>query len=203
MPSFNDWPERIWVAGTDTNVGKTIVSAALVKHLNASYWKPVQTGTDTDDDTTTVRQLTGFAEDKFFPNSMRFKAPLSPNQAAELEGAAIAMRDIRLPDYRGRLVMEGAGGLLVPLNHHRTMLDLMRYYSSPVVLVARTGLGTLNHTFLSLHLLREMRLPVLGVVLVGDPHPMNTRDIREIGKVRILAEIPWMDPIDLDLVRFE
>lgn len=203
MPSFNDWPERIWVAGTDTNVGKTIVSAALVKHLNASYWKPVQTGTDTDDDTTTVRQLTGFAEDKFFPNSMRFKAPLSPNQAAELEGVAIAMRDIRLPEYHGRLVMEGAGGLLVPLNHHRTMIDLMRYYSSPVVLVARTGLGTLNHTFLSLHLLREMRLPILGVVLVGDPHPMNTRDIREIGKVRILAEIPWMDPIDLDLIRFE
>lgn len=203
MPSFNDWPERIWVAGTDTNVGKTIVSAALVKHLNASYWKPVQTGAETDDDTTTVRQLTGFAEDKFLPNAMRFKAPLSPNQAAELEGESIAMRDIKLPAYRGRLVMEGAGGLLVPLNHHRTMLDLMRYYSSPVVLVARTGLGTLNHTFLSLHLLREMRLPILGVVLVGDPHPMNTRDIRDIGKVRILAEIPFMDPIDLDLIRFE
>lgn len=203
MPSFNDWPDRIWVAGTDTNVGKTIVSAALVKHLNASYWKPVQTGTDTDDDTTTVRHLTGFADDKFFPNSMRFKAPLSPNQAAQLEGVEIAMRDIRLPEHHGRLVMEGAGGLLVPLNHHRTILDLMRYYSSPVVLVARTALGTLNHTFLSLHLLREMRLPIMGVVLVGDPHPMNTRDIRDIGKVRILAEIPFMDPIDIDRIRFE
>ncbi len=203
MPSFNDWPERLWVAGTDTNVGKTIVSAALVKHLNASYWKPVQTGTDTDDDTTTVQTLTGFDASKFLPNAMRFKAPLSPNQAAELEGATIAMRDIKLPDYRGRLVMEGAGGLLVPLNHHRTMIDLMRYYSAPVVLVARSALGTLNHTFLSLNLLREMRLPIQGVVLVGDPNPMNARDIQEIGKVRILAEIPWMDPIDLDRIRFE
>jgi dethiobiotin synthase len=203
MPSFNDWPDRIWVAGTDTNVGKTLVSAALVKHLNASYWKPVQTGADTDDDTATVQRLTGMDSGKFLPNAMRFKAPLSPNQAAELEGETIAMRDIKIPDVRGRLVMEGAGGLLVPLNHHRSMLDLMRYYSSPVVLVARTGLGTLNHTFLSLHLLREQRLPILGVVLVGEPHPMNTRDIREIGKVRILAEIPWMDPIDLDRIRFE
>lgn len=203
MPSFNDWPERIWVAGTDTNVGKTIVAAALVKHLNASYWKPVQTGTDTDDDTTTVRTLTGFDDSKFLPNAMRFKAPLSPNQAAELEGAEIAMRDIKLPDFRGRLVMEGAGGLLVPLNHHRTMIDLMRYYSAPVVLVARSALGTLNHTFMSLHLLREMRLPIQGVVLVGEPNPMNARDIRDMGKVRILAEIPWMDPIDLDRIRFE
>jgi len=203
MPSFNDWPERLWVAGTDTNVGKTIVAAALVKHLNASYWKPVQTGTDTDDDTTTVQTLTGLDASKFLPNAMRFKAPLSPNQAAELEGATIAMRDIKLPDHRGRLVMEGAGGLLVPLNHHRSMIDLMRYYSAPVVLVARSSLGTLNHTFLSLHLLREMRLPIQGVVLVGEPNPMNARDIQEIGKVRILAEIPWMDPIDLDRIRFE
>ena len=203
MPSFNDWPERVWVAGTDTNVGKTVVAAALVKHLNASYWKPVQTGADTDDDTDTVRRLTGIDSGKFLPNSMRFKAPLSPNQAAELERVSIAMRDIKVPEHRGRLVMEGAGGLLVPLNHHRTMLDLMRYYTAAVVLVARTGLGTLNHTFLSLHLLREMRLPIQGVVLVGDPHPMNTRDIQEIGKVRILAEIPWMDPIDLDRIHFE
>jgi dethiobiotin synthase len=203
MPSFNDWPERLWVAGTDTNVGKTVVSAALVKQLRASYWKPVQTGTETDDDTDTVRRLSGMDDDKFLPNAMRFKAPLSPNQAAELEGETIAMRDIRLPDYHGRLVMEGAGGLLVPLNHHRTMLDLMRYYSSPVVLVARSALGTLNHTFLSLHLLREQRLPILGVVLVGEPNPMNARDIREIGKVRILAEIPFMDPIDIDRIRFE
>jgi dethiobiotin synthetase len=203
MPSFNDWPERIWVAGTDTNVGKTVVAAALVKHLNASYWKPVQTGSETDDDTTTVQTLTGLDASKFLPNAMRFKAPLSPNQAAELEGVSIAMRDIKLPDHRGRLVMEGAGGLLVPINHHRNMLDLMRYYSAPVVLVARSALGTLNHTFLSLHLLREMRLPIQGVVLVGEPNPMNARDIREIGKVRILAEIPWMDPIDLDRIRFE
>lgn len=203
MPSFNDWPDRIWVAGTDTNVGKTVVSAALVKHLNASYWKPVQTGTETDDDTDTVQRLTGFDSSRLLPNAMRFKAPLSPNQAAELEGVTIAMRDIKVPHVHGKLVMEGAGGLLVPLNHHRTMLDLMRFYSAPVVLVARTGLGTLNHTFLSLHLLREQRLPVHGVVLVGDPHPMNTRDIRDIGKVRILAEIPMMDPIDLDLIRFE
>jgi len=203
MPSFNDWPERIWVAGTDTNVGKTVVAAALVKHLNASYWKPVQTGSETDDDTTTVQTLTGLDASKFLPNAIQFKAPLSPNQAAELEGVSIAMRDIKLPDHRGRLVMEGAGGLLVPINHHRNMLDLMRYYSAPVVLVARSALGTLNHTFLSLHLLREMRLPIQGVVLVGEPNPMNARDIREIGKVRILAEIPWMDPIDLDRIRFE
>ncbi len=203
MPSFRDWPERIWVAGTDTNVGKTVVSAALVKHLNASYWKPVQTGTDQDDDTATVRALTGFDPSKFLESSLRFKAPLSPNQAAELEGKSIAMRDIKLPNHHGRLVMEGAGGLLVPLNNHRTMLDLMRFYAAPVVLVSRTGLGTLNHTFLSLHLLREIRLPILGVVLVGEPKPMNRRDIHEIGKVRILAEIPWMDPIDLDRITFE
>lgn len=197
MRSFSDWPERIWVAGTDTNVGKTVVSAALVNQLHANYWKPVQSGYLESDDSETVSQLTGMPIDRILKPALRLREPLSPNQAAEKEGMSIAMRDIKLPDYNGNLVMESAGGLLVPLNNHRTMLDLMRYYTSPVVLVARTTLGTLNHTFLSLHLLRENRLPVLGVVLVGDPHPLNTRDIQEIGKVRILAEIPWMNPIDV------
>ncbi len=200
MRSFSDWPERIWVAGTDTNVGKTVVSAILVNQLHASYWKPVQSGFPEDDDSETVRQLTGMPEDRILKPALRLKAPLSPNQAAEKEGMSISMRSIKLPDYHGTLVMEAAGGLLVPLNNHRTMLDLMRYYASPLVLVARTTLGTLNHTFLSLHLLREKRLPVLGVVLIGEPHPLNTRDIQEIGKVRVLAEIPWMDPLDISTI---
>lgn len=200
MLSFSDWPERIWVAGTDTNVGKTVVSAILVNQLHANYWKPVQSGYPEGDDSETVRQLTGMPEDRILEPALRLKAPLSPNQAAEKEGMSIAMRTIKLPDYNGKLVMEAAGGLMVPLNNHRTMLDLMRYYASPVILVARTTLGTLNHTFLSLHLLREKRLPVLGVVLIGDPHPLNTRDIQEIGKVRILAEIPWMDPLDISKI---
>jgi dethiobiotin synthase len=197
MPSFNAWPDRIWVTGTDTNVGKTVVSAALVRQLDASYWKPVQSGWPADDDTETVRQLADVPPERLLPPVYRFTNPLSPNQAAEDDGVVPDPSTIRVPDYSGRLVMEGAGGLMVPITADFMILDLMRKLAAPVVLVARTGLGTLNHTFLSLDALRAKGLPVLGVVLVGEPHPRNTRDIREIGRVRILAEIPPMDPVDI------
>jgi dethiobiotin synthetase len=200
MPSFNAWPDRIWVTGTDTNVGKTVVSAALVRQLDASYWKPVQSGWPADDDTETVRQLADVPPERLLPPVYRFTNPLSPNQAAEDDGVVPDPSTIRVPDYSGKLVMEGAGGLMVPITADFMILDLMRKLAAPVVLVARTGLGTLNHTFLSLDALRAKGLPVLGVVLVGVPHPRNTRDIREIGRVRILAEIPPMDPVDIRTV---
>lgn len=200
MPSFNAWPDRIWVTGTDTNVGKTVVSAALVRQLNASYWKPVQSGWPEDDDTETVRLLAEAPEHRLHPPAYRFRNPLSPNQAAEDEGIRPDPTTIRTPEYSGKLVMEGAGGLMVPITPDFLMIDLMRKLAAPVVLVARTGLGTLNHTFLSLNAIRDKGLPVLGVVLVGEPHPRNTRDIREIGQVRILAEIPPMFPVDITSV---
>lgn len=200
MPSFNAWPDRIWVTGTDTNVGKTVVSAALVRQLDASYWKPVQSGWPADDDTETVRQLADVPPERLLPPVYRFTNPLSPNQAAEDDGVVPDPSTIRVPDYSGKLVMEGAGGLMVPITADFMILDLMRKLAAPVVLVARTGLGTLNHTFLSLDALRAKGLPVLGVVLVGEPHPRNTRDIREIGRVRILAEIPPMYPVDIRTV---
>jgi len=197
MPSFIAWPDRIWVAGTDTNVGKTVVAAALVRQLNASYWKPVQSGWPDDDDTETVRRLAEVPEHRLLKPAYRFKNPLSPNQAAEDDGIQPDPVIIRTPDHSGRLVMEGAGGLMVPITPDFFIIDLMRKLAAPVVLVARTGLGTLNHTFLSLEAIRAKGLPVLGVVLVGGPQPRNTRDIREIGRVRILAEIPPMDPVDI------
>lgn len=198
MHSFNAWPERIWVAGTDTNVGKTVVSSILVRQLNASYWKPVQSGYPADDDSETVRLLSGAPDSRILKPAYRFRNPLSPNQAAEDDGIDPDPAIIRTPDVNGRLVMEGAGGLMVPITDRFFMLDLMRKLAAPVVLVARSGLGTLNHTFLSLDAIRAKGLTVLGVVLIGEPHARNKRDIRDIGRVRILAEIPWMEPLDID-----
>lgn len=188
----------IFVTGTDTDVGKTVAAAALVSALNGIYWKPVQSGTDDlpEGDTGTVAHLADLPPDRLLAPVHAYRAPLSPDQAAALEGAAIALEDFALPAGLPRpLVVEGAGGVLVPLNDRALVIDLMARLGLPVVVVARSGLGTINHTLLTLEALRARALRVAGVVLMGPPNPRNRAAIEHFGGVRVIGQIPPLAPL--------
>ncbi|GGJ33044.1 dethiobiotin synthase [Deinococcus roseus] len=176
--------KKAFVTGTGTGVGKTIVSAALCLHWKASYFKPIQTGLDSD--TETVQRLTGAPA---VPPRHHFPEPVSPHAAAKLAGAEIQLSDLQLPETNP-LVVEGAGGVMVPINGQHLMLDVMAHFGLPVVVVASTQLGTINHTLLTLQALRHRNLQILGVVQVGEAEPTGTQAIEHYGSVPILFRLP-------------
>jgi dethiobiotin synthase len=187
----------VFVTGTDTGVGKTVAAACLACAWRAGYWKPVQTGMATgDDDTATVVALAGVPAEHVYAPAYALQAPLSPHAAAELEGVSITMNMIAPPQTAHPLVVEGAGGLFVPLNYREFMIDLMAKLALPILRVARSTLGTINHTLLSLAALRSRGLPVAGVVLNGPRNAGNRAAIERFGQVRVLAELPRVDPLD-------
>jgi dethiobiotin synthetase len=190
--------QRYFITGTDTGVGKTMLSALLCAALDASYWKPIQTGTEIDSDSETVRSLVGLPAEKSLPEAYRFAPAVSPHLAARLAGTRIDLAKIKLPASAGDapLIVEGAGGVLVPLNERELMVDLMRQLALPVLLAARSSLGTINHTTLSLAALRSAGLTVAGVVMIGAPNLENRAAIEEYGKVRVVGEIPWLAEIN-------
>ncbi len=187
---------RLVVCGTDTDVGKTVVSALLVQGLAAHYWKPVQSGLEEGGDSGRLQQLLALPPERLLPEAYRLQAPASPHWAAELEGIALDPARLALPEVAGPLVVETAGGLLVPLRRDWLQIEQLQRWGLPVLLVARSGLGTLNHTLLSLEALRQRRLPVLGLVLNGAPHPDNPRTLAELGGTRVLAELPPLQPLN-------
>ncbi len=192
----------VFVTGTDTDAGKTVVAACLVSALKGLYWKPVQTGLDDlpGGDTEIVARLTGQDVTTFPRPAFEYRAPLSPDQAAALEGEVIADERIHLPPCDRWLVVEGAGGLMVPLNERTLMIDLAARFGLPVVVAARTGLGTINHTLLTLEELKRRSLPIAGVIFSGPDHPRNLEAIRRWGGVPILGHIPRLDPLTRETV---
>ena len=189
-------PLQLVVCGTDTDVGKTVVSALLVQGLGAHYWKPVQRGLEDGGDSGRVQRLLDLPAERLWPEAYRFTAPVSPHWAAERDGLSINPSRLALPAWDGPLVVETAGGLLVPLRRNWLQIDQIAIWGLPVLLVARSGLGTLNHTLLSLEALQRRSIPVLGLVLNGDPHPDNPRTLAALGGVPVLAELPVLDPLD-------
>lgn len=185
-----------FVTGTDTNTGKTVACAYLMRVLDADYWKPVQSGLDGETDTETVRRLTGLPAERFHRSAYELRAPLSPHEAARRESIAISLDAFELPRTSRAIIVEGAGGVLVPLNGEALMIDLMAALGLPVILVARTTLGTINHTLLSLEALRTRRIAVAGVILSGEPNRANRMAIETYGKVGVLAELPMIAPLD-------
>jgi len=193
----------LFVTGTDTGVGKTVVSAALMHHLRRSgpvrYWKPVQTGIEQDDDTATVRRLAACGAVEVFDAGVRLPRPLSPHASARLAGVTIAIDDI-VQRVAGQTspptwIVEGAGGVLVPLNERELMIDLMVRLALPVVVAARSGLGTINHTLMTLEALAARRLTVAGVVMSGPLDPSNRAAIETYGHVPVIGELPPLDPL--------
>jgi len=182
-------PSRLIVAGTDTNVGKTIVSSLLVAKLNAHYWKPIQCGElDTGGDSATIKKLTGIKENRIIPEAYRLKMAASPNQAAEAEGITIEDKNLILPSHDGALVVELAGGLMVPLRDNLLQIDQIKIWNLPVVLVARSGLGTLNHTLLSLEAMEKRNIQVTTLILNGEKHEENYKTLLKIIGAKISIE---------------
>jgi dethiobiotin synthase len=217
----------IFVTGTDTNVGKTVVSAALMVRYRAEaplkYWKPIQTGirdsgfgighpdpgTADDDDTAQVARLSRARDEEIFHVGVRLPHPVSPHLAAQRAGTRVTVGGVvatlngsesrtRNPESRPRWIVEGAGGVLVPINERETMADLIRALNLPVLIAARSTLGTINHTLMTIEVLRRRMLRVAGVVMVGEPNEDNRLAIEKYGAAEVIAEMPRFDPLTPD-----
>lgn len=188
------------VTGTDTEIGKTVFSAALTGATGAYYWKPVQSGLEEDSDSETVMRLGGLPRHRIVPEAYRLRAPLSPHRAAEIEDIEIRRQVFELPSV-SPLVIEGAGGLMVPLRRDWLIIDLFADWQLPVVLCARTSLGTINHTLLSVEALRLRDMPILGVAFVGDANTDNERTICDMGGVKRLGRLPKLAALDPESLR--
>nr|CRH07661.1 Dethiobiotin synthetase [Candidatus Magnetococcus massalia] len=185
----------VFVTGTDTEAGKSIASAWLVRQLQADYWKPIQSGLEEQTDSQKVAHLAGLSPGQVLPERFRLQRPMSPHISAELEGVSIGLDDFQLPQTTAPLVVEGAGGVLVPLNGRDLMIDLMVQLDLPVIVTARTGLGTINHTLLTLEALRSRGLTVLGLILSGAAYPSNHDAVVHYGQAPLIAHIPLLDPL--------
>lgn len=195
----------IFVTGTDTNVGKTVLSAAVMIRCRGivplRYWKPVQTGTLQDDDTAEVQRLAGLSTEDILTDGYRFPDPVSPHLAAERADIPINVHRLGRMLAEGtqneetRWIVEGAGGLLVPLNLANTIGEFIVSLHLPAIIAARSGLGTINHTLLTIEALRRREVPVAGVVLIGEPNEDNARTIGHMGQVPILGQMPRFDPL--------
>lgn len=192
---------RVVVTGTDTGIGKTVFAAALAGALDAFYWKPVQAGLDEETDRETVMRLSGLSEQRMLREAYRLKTPASPHLAAKIDGIAIDPQMLALPDVDRPLVIEGAGGLMVPLAENLTYIDVMGKWGAPAVLCARTTLGTINHSLLSIEALRSRDVPLLGVAFIGDENAESERIICKMGQTRHLGRLPLLASLTLETLR--
>lgn len=185
----------IVVTGTDTDVGKTVFAAALAAAIHGAYWKPVQAGLDGGGDRARIAALSGLPEDRILPEAYRLRTPCSPHRAAEIDGVTIDPARLAPPACDRPLVIEGAGGVLVPLTRELVYADIFARWRLPVVLVARTALGTINHSLLSIEALRARAVPILGIAFVGEANGDSEATIAAIGGVRRLGRLPIIDPL--------
>lgn len=190
-------PPVIFVSGTDTGIGKTVVSAMLTAGLEASYWKPIQSGLQEETDTEFVQRVSEVTEGQILKERFRLSEPLSPHASAAIDGVDIRLKDFNLPKFQTEhLIVEGAGGLLVPLNEKDMIIDLIQELDIPVLLVVRSELGTLNHTFLSLEALRNRGIPIIGVIMNGPVNESNRKAIEHYGEIEILGELHELDSMN-------
>jgi dethiobiotin synthetase len=180
---------KIFVTGIGTDVGKTLVSSVLVEALKADYWKPVQTGDFFSTDTAKVQKWITNTQTKFHPETYLLKQYMSPHAAAELEGIEINIDDLKLPETNNTLIIEGAGGLMVPLNRKEFMVDMIKKFDAEVVLVTQNYLGSINHSLLSADALKSRGLKVLGIVFNGPPHELSENIILEYSGLKLLGRI--------------
>ena len=183
------------ITGTGTDIGKTVFAAALTAALDGCYWKPVQAGLEPVTDRETVATLSGLAPDRLLPETWRLATPASPHHAARLDGVHIDDRALTPPPCDRPLVIEGAGGVLVPLNPTTVYADVFARWRLPVVVCASTALGTINHTLLTLEALRARDIPVLGVAFIGDAMDSSETAITDLGRVSRLGRLPWLAPL--------
>lgn len=182
--------KRYFITGIGTNVGKTIVSAILTEALKADYWKPVQSGTIEGKDSDMVRQLISNTTSVFHPETYLLKEPASPHLAAKKENIVINKVKLQLPYTSNSLIIEGAGGLLVPLNNSDYVIDLAKQFNAAVVLVVNNYLGCINHTLLSIEYLLQNNYRFQGIILNGTFDEEVRAAIVNYKQIKVLAEIP-------------
>ncbi|UPK20541.1 dethiobiotin synthase [Bradyrhizobium sp. 131] len=193
---------RIVVTGTDTGIGKTVFCAGLAHPLGVNHWKPVQAGLEGETDSELVASLGGLPPDRIVPELYRLRTPASPHHSAEIDGVRIDVESLHALEVSERpLVIEGAGGLMVPLNHGALYIDVFERWNLPVVLCARTELGTINHSLLSIEALRKRQIQMLGIAFIGERNPETETAICEIGRVRCLGRLPWIVPLTAEALQ--
>lgn len=191
---------KYFVTAIGTDSGKTVVSAILTEALQADYWKPIQAGLPADSDT--VKSLLSNSRSRILPEAVRLQMPASPHAAAEAEGRVLQLEDIRLPaDAREPLVVEGAGGCLVPVNSEESVIDLVPRLGAQIILVSNHYLGSINHTLLTVELLKQRNYPVAGIIFNGDPMPGTEEVILQRSGYRCLLRIARHQRMDKKLVR--
>jgi dethiobiotin synthetase len=208
-------PDVFFITGTDTDVGKTFISAVLMLGLNAAYWKPIQSGDQPATDTQWIMTATRLPSYRFLPETYVFSQPLSPHAAAIIDGVTIETSRLRqdfsdhrkllqnsgVGPQRPRLIVEGAGGLMVPLTENVLVVDLIDQLHLPVLLVCRSTLGTINHTLLTIEQLRAHHIPLLGVVMNGPRNDSNKQSIEHFGKARVIAQVEPVERADAETLR--
>jgi len=186
------------ISGTDTGIGKTVASAMLVQALGYNYWKPLQSGIEEGGvDTRRVQKMTDLPDERFLPESYVFSEPLSPHRAAELDGVLVDMNKLATPpESENPLIIEGAGGLMVPITRDHLLINQFKKWNLPVILCARTGLGTINHTLLSLEALWARDIKVQGLIFIGEPNDDNIQTIADFSAAKVLGHIPMLETLD-------
>lgn len=181
-----------FVTATDTNIGKTYCSSILIKALNADYFKPIQAGdADKGGDTALAKKLSGLPDSHFFEPIYNLKHPLSPHEAAEKEGIIIDINRIKLPISQRPIIVEGAGGVLVPINNDYFMIDVIKKLNLPVILIVRSTLGTLNHSLLTIQALKLQNIPIAGIIMSGIKMPNNLASLKKFSNIDIILESEW------------
>lgn len=189
------------IAGIGTEVGKTVVSALFVEAMKADYWKPVQSGSLTDSDTRTVKELISNAESEFHDEAYLLKEPLSPHAAAKIDGVEIALSAIQIPDTENDLVIELAGGLMVPLNDTALNMDLLEQWKLPVVIVSDYYLGSINHTLLTIDALKSRHIPVHSIVFNGTLVEESRNAIIGFSGIDQVIEIPRLETLNSENIK--
>ena len=184
------------ICGTDTDVGKTLISSFFVRGLKSFYWKPIQSGIETETDSQSILRLSGIKKEKILKEAYIFEKPVSPHWAAEIDGKKIDINLLNLPKIDGSIVIETAGGLMVPITRNFLQIDQIRKWNLPVIIVCRSSLGTLNHTLLTIEALKKRNIKILGLIINGEKHLDNPKTLREFSKLPIIAEFPRLSNID-------
>jgi len=192
---------RFVIVGTDTGVGKTVLSAALVGALDGFYWKPVQAGLDGETDSQIVARLSGLASARVLPEAWRLRTPASPHFSAELDGVRIDPEALDPPECAGPLVIETAGGVMTPLTLGTPTIDVLARWRLPVIVVVRTALGAINHSLLTLEALRRRDISICGAAFVGDEDRAARDAISRMGQVADLGRLPRLAPLTSESLR--
>ena len=189
-----------FITGIGTEVGKTVASAVVTQAMEADYWKPVQAGDLHQSDTMKVQSLIDNSKTKFHPENYLLNHPMSPHAAAERDGVEIELSTFNIPKTENHLVIEGAGGLLVPLNKKDTILDLIEQLTCEVILVSRHYLGSINHTLMSIELLKQRKIPIKGILFNGEENRDSESIITEMTGINVLGRLDQFDDLNKSVV---